>query len=71
MTGLATALKILFAISLENTHYTTAPVTSSPTPTLTRHEIVALFNAFGRISTSIRQLEIFREMVQQRKKDEL
>lgn len=63
MTGLATALKILFAEE--------APVTSSPTPTLTRHEIVALFNAFGRISTSIRQLEIFREMVQQRKKDEL
>ena len=29
---------------------------------LTRNEIVSLFNAFGRISTSIQQLENFRKM---------
>jgi hypothetical protein len=66
MTGLATALKILFSDE--------KPVSgssSSGLPHLTRHEIVALFNAFGRISTSIRQLEVFREMLQLRKKDEL
>ena len=28
---------------------------------LTKHEIVALFNAFGRHSTSISELEEFRE----------
>ncbi len=30
---------------------------------LTRNEIVALFNAFGRISTSIQQLEKFRQLM--------
>jgi hypothetical protein len=40
-------------------------------PALSRHEIVALFNAFGRISTSIRQMQTFREMLMLRKKDEL
>ena len=47
MTGIGTALKILF------------------TPTedlrLTRHEVVALVNAFGRVSTSLMELEEFRD----------
>ena len=47
-TGLGTALKILF---------------TNDQLKLSRNEVVALFNAFGRISTSIRQLEIFREMM--------
>ena len=49
VTGIGTALKILF----------------SPTEelTLTRHEIVALFNSLGRHSTSLRELEHFLEKV--------
>ncbi|QQP41174.1 Ero1like proteinlike [Caligus rogercresseyi] len=50
-TGLGTALKLLFSD------------TSKPNFYLTRNEIVALFNAFGRISTSIQQVEKFREMM--------
>jgi len=46
VTGIGTALKVLFT-PLENME-------------LTKHEIVALFNAFGRHSTSIRELEEFR-----------
>jgi hypothetical protein len=49
-TGLGTALKILFSDPKSNL-------------TLARNEIVSLFNAFGRISTSIQQLERFREMI--------
>lgn len=49
-TGLGTALKILFS-------------DEKSTLTLTRNEIVALFNAFTRISTSISQLEKFRAMI--------
>jgi len=47
VTGIGTALKVLFT-PLENLE-------------LTKHEIVALFNAFGRHSTSISELEEFRE----------
>ena len=49
VTGIGTALKILF--------------TSREELTLTRHEIVALFNALGRHSTSLRELEHFLEKV--------
>ncbi len=35
-----------------------------------RNEIVALFNAFGRISTSINQLEKFRDMIKVRNERE-
>ena len=46
ITGIGTALKI---------------ITSDPaTLTLARHEVVALVNAFGRISTSISELADFR-----------
>lgn len=68
-TGLGTALKILF---------TPAATSSSGDPQaavdvgpdsgalrLSRNEVVALFNAFGRISTSIRQLEVFRQMIRE------
>ena len=63
--GLGTALKILF--SEEPHEYSAAfddkEITSkeSDALNLTRNEIVSLFNAFGRISTSIQQLEILRE----------
>jgi len=40
---------------------------------LIRNEIVALFNGFGRISTSIFQLERFRDLIKKQHygKDEL
>jgi len=47
VTGIGTALKILFT-----------PVEEL---ILTKHEIVALFNALGRHSTSIRELDFFKE----------
>merc|ERR1739844_516628 len=47
VTGIGTALKVLFT-PLDNLE-------------LTKHEIVALFNAFGRHSTSISELEEFKE----------
>jgi len=50
-TGLGTALKILF----------TDEQSTKQEFRLSRNEVVALFNAFGRISTSIQQLENFRK----------
>jgi len=47
ITGIGTALKVLF----------TAPESLS----LSRHELVALLNAFGRISTSVQELDGFRK----------
>jgi len=48
-TGLGTALKILF--------------TRDAKLQLSRNEMVSLFNAFGRIATSIQQLENFRQQL--------
>jgi len=47
VTGIGTALKILF--------------TPADQLKLTRHEVVALLNGFGRVSTSLVQLEHFRQ----------
>lgn len=75
VTGLGTALKILFSGDFDRSRGGAggAPdtlVPPLPRPmgdlTLTRNEIVALFNAFGKISTSIVQLERFREMLRKR-----
>ncbi len=60
VTGLGTAMKILF--SPEKAFGTLAD-DGSQGLRLTRNEIVALFNAFGRISTSINQLDRFREQL--------
>jgi ERO1-like protein beta len=49
LSGLGTALKILFS-----------PVDSL---SLSRHEVVALLNAFGRVSTSLIELEKFRSLL--------
>ncbi|KAJ8289054.1 hypothetical protein COCON_G00017130 [Conger conger] len=59
--GLGTALKILFS----ERQIEALPKSRSSIPSfqLTRQEIVALFNAFGRISTSIRELENFRSLL--------
>lgn len=51
--GLGTALKILFS----------GPPPRSAPLTLSRQELVALVNAIGRISTSIKELENFRAML--------
>ncbi|KAI5610805.1 ERO1-like protein alpha precursor, partial [Silurus asotus] len=59
--GLGTALKILFS----EKQIGTLPQSDSAKPSfqLNRQEIVSLFNAFGRISTSIRELENFRKLL--------
>uniref|UniRef100_A0A8C3KJV9 ERO1-like protein alpha n=1 Tax=Calidris pygmaea TaxID=425635 RepID=A0A8C3KJV9_9CHAR len=58
--GLGTALKILFSENLIEKIPESGP---SYRFQLTRQEIVALFNAFGRISTSVRELENFRNIL--------
>uniref|UniRef100_A0A8D0BTH8 ERO1-like protein alpha n=1 Tax=Salvator merianae TaxID=96440 RepID=A0A8D0BTH8_SALMN len=58
--GLGTALKILFSESLIENMPEKGP---SPKFHLTRQEIVALFNAFGRVSTSVKELENFRNLL--------
>ncbi|KAM7108917.1 ERO1-like protein alpha [Ciconia boyciana] len=59
--GLGTALKILFSENLIEEIPESGPSYGFQ---LTRQEIVALFNAFGRISTSVRELENFRNILQ-------
>ncbi|XP_042655231.1 ERO1-like protein alpha isoform X2 [Tyto alba] len=59
--GLGTALKILFSENLIEKIPESGPSYGFQ---LTRQEIVALFNAFGRISTSVRELENFRNILQ-------
>ncbi|XP_074648554.1 ERO1-like protein beta isoform X2 [Tubulanus polymorphus] len=58
VTGMGTALKILFS--------STEGSMVQPNDTkfqLTRPEIVALFNGFGRLATSIKELELFRKKI--------
>jgi ERO1-like protein alpha len=62
VTGLGTALKILFSGEFDQPRLEGLPQARRDLK-LTRNEIVALFNAFGRISTSVMQLETFREMI--------
>nr|XP_010587197.1 ERO1-like protein alpha [Loxodonta africana] len=59
--GLGTALKILFSEKLIANMPESGP---SYEFQLTRQEIVSLFNAFGRISTSVTELENFRNLLQ-------
>ena len=83
ITGLGTALKILFSSEdqkdqdfehlMPSTLYLNSSDSNSSSTDLTlnkvslsRNEIVALFNAFGRLSTSIQQLERFRRMLSQK-----
>ena len=70
VTGLGTALKILFSGDFDQdrgTEFSQSPRQDlprlKPDLALTRNEVVSLFNAFGKISTSIVQLEKFREML--------
>uniref|UniRef100_A0A7N6B5B6 ERO1-like protein alpha n=1 Tax=Anabas testudineus TaxID=64144 RepID=A0A7N6B5B6_ANATE len=59
--GLGTVLKILFS----ERQIEALPMSSNQRPSfqLSRQEIVSLFNAFGRISTSVRELKNFRSML--------
>lgn len=61
--GLGTALKILFSGSFDKANPTAFDLKSMKRSRfqLTRNEIVALFNAFGRLSNSIYNLETFRQ----------
>nr|CAD7193616.1 unnamed protein product [Timema douglasi] len=63
--GLGTALKILFSGKFDAVDPSGADLSqmSKNKFQLQRSEIVALFNAFGRLSTSIFELEQFREMM--------
>lgn len=56
--GLGTALKILFS----STKWETIPMIKGKQFKLTRTEIVSLFNAFGRLSSSVHALKMFRAM---------
>ncbi|XP_065062057.1 ERO1-like protein beta [Rhopilema esculentum] len=56
--GLGTALKILFS----SDNWETIPVIKGKKFKLTRAEIVSLFNALGRFSSSVHALSKFREM---------
>lgn len=59
--GLGTALKILFSEKLIQSMPETGPSYGFQ---LKRQEIVALLNAFGRISTSVKELENFKRLLQ-------
>ncbi|XP_033861126.1 ERO1-like protein beta isoform X3 [Acipenser ruthenus] len=59
--GLGTALKILFSEKQIKNLSENSP---SKGFQLTRQEIVALLNAFGRLSTSIKELQNFRTLLQ-------
>ncbi|XP_051501957.1 ERO1-like protein alpha [Myxocyprinus asiaticus] len=65
--GLGTALKILFS----ERQIETMPNTSKTNPSfqLSQQEIVSLFNAFGRISTSVRELKNFRSLLSESDSD--
>ncbi|GAB1297920.1 ERO1-like protein beta [Apodemus speciosus] len=62
--GLGTALKILFS---EKEIQKLPENSPSKGFQLTRQEIVALLNAFGRLSTSIRELQNFKALLQHRR----
>ncbi|CAG8434576.1 5358_t:CDS:10 [Diversispora eburnea] len=63
ISGLGTALKVLFSYDDEYFNPKVHP------NLLTRTEIVALFNAFNRLSESLKAIERFRMMYQQRIND--
>jgi hypothetical protein len=62
--GLGTALKILFSGDFDSPDPTVFDLRSMRRThfKLTRNEVVALFNAFGRLSDSIQALEVFRKL---------
>lgn len=73
--GLGTALKILFSGLWEgppaDDSSSRLPVRHRAHERLQRTEIVALFNAFAKLSTSIRELENFRNILSMNKEKEV
>lgn len=65
--GIGTALKILFSGKFDNVSPQGLELgqISKSQFQLQRNEIVTLFNAFGRLSNSISELEMFRRMLQE------
>ncbi|KAM8710788.1 hypothetical protein ACLKA7_017423 [Drosophila subpalustris] len=65
--GLGTALKILYSeklnLATESGLWDKPHIEADPIFRLSRTEIVALFNAFGRLSTSIYEMENFRRVL--------
>ena len=62
VTGLGTALKILFSGEFDKPQLPGLPKAKEDLK-LSRNEIVALFNSFGKLSTSIVELERFRQVL--------
>ena len=62
VTGLGTALKILFSGEFDKPRVPGLPKVNQDLK-LTRNEIVALFNSFAKLSMSIVELERFRELL--------
>ncbi|XP_076029509.1 ERO1-like protein beta [Oratosquilla oratoria] len=64
VTGLGTALKILFSGNVEYDSSTQQDLDTARHTNfqLTRNEVVALFNAFARLCNSIYELQNFRRM---------
>lgn len=65
--GLGTALKVLYSeklnLATESGLWNKPHIEADPLFRLTRTEIVALFNAFGRLSNSIYEMESFRKFL--------
>ncbi|CAH8456741.1 unnamed protein product [Schistosoma turkestanicum] len=66
--GMGTALKILFSENVRKENPLDQSSTVEPNFQLRRTEIISLFNAFGRLSTSIGALDDFCEMIRKSEK---
>ncbi|CAH8460961.1 unnamed protein product [Schistosoma intercalatum] len=66
--GMGTALKILFSDTVRKENPLDQSSTAEPNFQLRRTEIISLFNAFGRLSTSIGALDDFCEMIHESQK---
>ncbi|CAI2724545.1 unnamed protein product [Schistosoma spindalis] len=66
--GMGTALKILFSDTVRKGNPLDQSSTAEPNFQLRRTEIISLFNAFGRLSTSIGALDDFCEMIHESQK---
>ncbi|CAH8832101.1 unnamed protein product [Trichobilharzia szidati] len=66
--GMGTALKILFSDTVRKENPVDQSSTVEPNFQLRRTEIISLFNAFGRLSTSIGALDDFCQMIHESEK---
>ncbi|XP_013400738.1 ERO1-like protein beta isoform X3 [Lingula anatina] len=63
--GMGTALKILFSGDTMGPD-STVDAQQKKNFQLRRSEIVSLFNAFGRLSTSIKEVDVFRQLIKEK-----